>query len=131
MISGTSRAESSALSQLQLQQAQRNVQQAQARAESLSNEAASARKEAQKAERRAHNLELEAGSAKNKADTAASAVSRSQQFDRFGNELVNQLNQTAKDRIASSESETYFSDSGQLTASSSSSSIGLNVDVTA
>ena len=130
MISGAGSADASALSQLQLQQAQRNVQQAQARADALSSEAATARKDALKAERRARDLEMAAGSAKNKADTAATAYTRAERFDRVGGEIMTQLTQIANDRISSASADTYFSNDGQLTKTTTQ-SLGVNVDVTA
>src|SRR5690606_16936348 len=84
MISSTSGAASAAFTQLQRQQAERNVEQAEQRARSLRAEARQANAEANRAQERARSLEVETDQASQEAGRARSGLVASNALQQVG-----------------------------------------------
>lgn len=87
MIGNTQSVMSSGFSQLQQQQAQRQAEQAEQRANALQAEAARARSESREAEDRARNFELNSDQARGEAESLRSGLFALDGFNRIGEQL--------------------------------------------
>jgi len=94
--------------QLQRQQAQRSVAQAEARAEALAAQAASARKEADTAQSNARDIEIQAGMARSEADSSRMSVSSAQGFDQIARKVSSQVDRLALAATQRSESGAIY-----------------------
>jgi len=108
MISGAQGSTSAALGQLQMQQAQRNAEQAELRAQALQTQARAAQQEAVQAQRNASELQSNSVQARGDADNARRNVSTLQsvgeintQLGALREQIANVLSPPATEALAS------------------------------
>ena len=98
MVTGVDNAASAAFAQMQKQQALRQAEQAERRADALKTEAETARKEAREADNRARGLESDASIAQTEADRRRLDVNSSERFSELGQQIPERLLQAVQGR---------------------------------
>lgn len=98
MVTGVDNAASAAFAQMQKQQALRQAEQADRRADTLKTEAETARKEAREADDRARGLESDASVAQTEATRRRLDVNSAERFSELGEQIPERLLQAVQGR---------------------------------